>query len=52
MTAYALVYVSWQDVMDELERYFESNHEALARRLHAGVDAEALRHAYALVVNP
>lgn len=52
MPPYVPVHVSRQDVMDELERYFENNPSALARRHHAGVDAEALRHAFVAVVDP
>jgi len=52
MPPYVPVHVSRQDVMDELERYFQNNPEALARRHHAGVDAEALRYAFVMVVDP
>lgn len=49
---YVPVHVSRQDVMDELERYFQNKPEALARRHHAAVDAEALRYAFVLVMDP
>ena len=49
---YVPVHITRQDVMDELERYFENNLETSARRHHAGVDAEALRRAFVTVVDP
>ncbi|MDO1530337.1 hypothetical protein QMK61_15980 [Fulvimonas sp. R45] len=46
------VLIERNDVRDEVEVYFKNNPEALARRHHALVDAEALRHAFVEVVDP
>jgi len=43
---YIPVLVMRPDVIDELELYFQEHPEAMARRHHAGVDAEALRCAF------
>lgn len=48
---YVPVFVSDARVLDELERYFKTHPEALARRHHAMVDAEALRYAYMKALN-
>jgi len=45
------VFVSDALVLDELERYFQTHPEALVRRHHAMVDAEALRCAYMKVLD-
>lgn len=38
--------VTRQDVLDRLDKYFNSNPKQALRRHHAGVDAEALRWAF------
>ena len=43
------VLIDRHDVRDEVELYFQNNPDALARRHHALVDAEALRHAFVVV---
>lgn len=50
--AFVPVFVERNDVRDEVGLYFQNNPEALARRHHAGVDAEALRYAFVLAVDP
>ncbi len=46
------VLIERNDVRDEVELYFQNNPDASARRHHALVDAEALRHAFVEVVDP
>lgn len=46
------VFIERNDIRDEVERYFQNHPAAMARRHHAGVDAEALRHAFVTVVDP
>ena len=46
------VLIERNDVRDEVELYFQNNPAHLARRHHALVDAEALRHAFVVVVDP
>lgn len=50
--AFVPVFIERNDVGEEVELYFQNNAVALARRHHAGVDAEALRYAFVAVVDP
>lgn len=50
--AFVPVFIERNDVRDEVELYFQNNPAALARRHHAGVDAEALRYAFVTTVDP
>jgi 3' exoribonuclease, RNase T-like len=48
--AWEPVLVTRLDVLDKQEQYFASRPDQVARRHHAAVDAEALRHAWVGVV--